>query len=357
MTITKDSVSFGDTINLQPYILNWLVNGENDEYAYREIISQKALPGNKSKFTYKGDLDSFIKNYLDLVRIDHTGEISNTNTYMDYNTNGALTQVYITDTTATATSTDDVVITSIVNYGDLTVSDITTGSDTFYICCFNNSKGSFPLIYISDITDSSITFHDQNSQTATFNINMFDGNDHTIKVKYTYTGSNYISLDDEDYQTLNTFSYLYTSWENFLASVESDYGYIYYGYSSYTADILPYLKSITIDYYNNATITITDTTSAISSTTVDNFTYYSTNTNTVASTEITITGEGTISGIDLFKDRKLYYTDLSKNTILKSLLEYKKRWNINGDSSLLKIDYIGYAGNGNLIIKTTESRV
>lgn len=57
---------------------------------------------------------------------------------------------------------------------------------------------------------------------------------------------------------------------------------------------------------------------------------------------------------DLFIDRKPYYTSISKGKLLSSLIEYKRRWNINGDSATLKIDYIGFKGDW-LVVKTTES--
>lgn len=84
--------------------------------------------------------------------------------------------------------------------------------------------------------------------------------------------------------------------------------------------------------------------------------------NPVEGTNIGTGEDSTVSGvtgyvspaIDYFPDRLPYYTNINKGTLLKSLVEYKRRWNINEDSAKLRIDYIGYQGN-QLVVKTTES--
>jgi len=57
---------------------------------------------------------------------------------------------------------------------------------------------------------------------------------------------------------------------------------------------------------------------------------------------------------DVYPDRKPYFTNINKGKLLSSLIEYKRRWNINEDSATLKIDYVGFKGKY-LVIKTTES--
>ena len=60
-------IDFGQTINLQPHILGWLVNGENSGLAERFQASEKAVGDNKIKKVYKGDIEQFVKNYLILT--------------------------------------------------------------------------------------------------------------------------------------------------------------------------------------------------------------------------------------------------------------------------------------------------
>lgn len=56
--------TFGETINLQPYILNWLVNGENSTLAYRGVTSVKATGTNFKKVTYEGRYKDFLNTFL-----------------------------------------------------------------------------------------------------------------------------------------------------------------------------------------------------------------------------------------------------------------------------------------------------
>jgi hypothetical protein len=57
-------VDFGVMINLQPDILNWIVNGENEGLASRKVVSTKTAGGDYLKITYEGDYREFLKNYL-----------------------------------------------------------------------------------------------------------------------------------------------------------------------------------------------------------------------------------------------------------------------------------------------------
>ena len=76
-----------NTINTQGPVLEWLINGENENAVPREVKYGKiTIDQTKMEVTYKGNLRDFIKNILFLKRSDKYKHVHMSNHRVNMNT-------------------------------------------------------------------------------------------------------------------------------------------------------------------------------------------------------------------------------------------------------------------------------
>jgi len=329
--------TFGQMINLQPSILNWIVNGENSDLAFREVVSSKAAGNNNVKNTYRGNVTEFLNNYMiPSLRTFESGygTFNGTSSILTFPDDIVGSHFsFSTDILITQDDIDTVASQS----GKFNLFQISAQTDAFSVSFSGATTGSPILVpTISGAVDAG-DFYDIN--TTPLDLTAYLGTWFTVTATTNYTGGNTVltlSVGTTDYtDTLAAKELSFTDGEATVGALD---------FKGSTQDVFSG-EMRNVAYTNLATaeeiIIVADPYTGI---------------NTGTGSDLVPTDIAPVqvaSGVDYYPDRDPYFKTLTKGRILNSLLEYKSRWNINEDSAKLKIDHVSIKGDW-LVVKTTE---
>lgn len=329
--------TFGDMINLQPYLLNWLVNGENSDIAYRAIVSEKATGANKLKRTYEGRYQDLLDGYL------VPGKYAEPTKYGIFN--GTTSNVRFNPFNISKVQNA-----SIYNFKievDLSADKADLAGDPQYVVSAINDAFDGILFITMSATGGSIGvtssggLYLSEDLTQTHIDLLTDGEKHTISFEVEDAVSeNYPYTMKIDGNTIYTGS-------AFELGVKNGVQLIVGARTSAGVGGTPNLDFFKGNIYR--VYAEVDGTVAIDCNDL------STGANAGTS------GTGTVTDVELVElsvkpqaDRKEYSQFLNKGAILRALVEYKKRWNSAINAEALTIDYVGFKGDL-LVVKTTET--
>jgi hypothetical protein len=356
--------TFGEIINLQPYILEWLVNGDYSDLAYREIASEKATKDNKKKVTYRGKYNEFLDNYLKPSTYKTVNStVTEQPTPNSTRFNGIDESISCVNLPIPAITTSMELEVKFVVPSDMLEA---VGETPDYLTLFNSNSGIYCDIDLSPgdnggpITSESTGFNAYlyNKYTSGTNIGASDnaqftdvrieyGAVNTVKAVYPDQATpiiyfNDVEITDTSNVLIPAASYASNTKTHSIASYNGQFDFFY-------GDLIS--LRVTVDSTDLITVSGNDFVNLTNGGTWEqlpgtSYMYFD-----PVGADVKYTNYNT----NFYPDRLPRFTRVSKRKLLSSLIEYKNRWNINEDSATLKIDFIGFKGDW-LVVKTTEDR-